>query len=193
MLMIYRYERSGHKPEAWTMLSLQNCNGSLTVWGSCASGSAEDEHHFLFDCPAYCAIRNRFTIIIWGPASALSSGFNFHDPKVISSDLSPFHLPCTLHQLSNYTIQSALDDDVQHWVKRRIGMSAQWHVRLCFQTRRTKSRGSWHSQRAAVQRCSFGDKTCSFTEELVSTVDSVCVDCAIDSQKYQFEAYSTGL
>jgi len=29
----------------------------------CASGSAEDEHHFVFDCPAYCAIRNRFTNI----------------------------------------------------------------------------------------------------------------------------------
>ena len=32
----------------------------------CASGLAEDEHHFVFDCPACCAIRNRFTNIFWG-------------------------------------------------------------------------------------------------------------------------------
>ena len=31
----------------------------------CASGSAEVEHHFVFDCPAYCAIRNKFTNIFW--------------------------------------------------------------------------------------------------------------------------------
>ena len=41
----------------------------------CTSGSAEDEHHFVFDCPAYCAIRNRFTNIFWGPAPTLSSFF----------------------------------------------------------------------------------------------------------------------
>ncbi len=49
----------------------------------CASGSAEDEHHFVFDCPAYCAIRNKFTNIFWGPAPTLSSFFTLHDPKVI--------------------------------------------------------------------------------------------------------------
>ena len=51
----------------------------------CTSGSAEDEHHFVFDCPAYCAIRNRSTNIFWGPAPTLSSFFTLHDPKVIAS------------------------------------------------------------------------------------------------------------
>ena len=50
----------------------------------CTSGSAEDEHHFVFDCPAYCAIRNRFTNILWGPASTLSSFCTLYDPKVIA-------------------------------------------------------------------------------------------------------------
>jgi hypothetical protein len=50
----------------------------------CASGSAEDEHHFVFVCPAYCAIRNKFTNMFWGPAPTLSSFFTLHDPKVIA-------------------------------------------------------------------------------------------------------------
>ena len=50
----------------------------------CASGSAEDEHHFVFDCPAYCAIRNKFTNIFWSPAPTLSSLFTLHDPKVVA-------------------------------------------------------------------------------------------------------------
>ena len=29
----------------------------------CASDTAEDQHHFVFDCPAYCSIRDRFTAI----------------------------------------------------------------------------------------------------------------------------------
>jgi len=48
----------------------------------CASGSAEDEHYFVFDCPANCAIRNKFINIFWGPAPTLSSLFTLHDPKV---------------------------------------------------------------------------------------------------------------
>ena len=50
----------------------------------CASGTAEDEHHFVFDSPAYCAIRNKFTNIFWGPVPTLSSLFTPHDPKVIA-------------------------------------------------------------------------------------------------------------
>ena len=49
----------------------------------CASGSAEDEHHFVVHCPAYCAIRNKFTNIFWAPAPTLSLFFTLHDPKVI--------------------------------------------------------------------------------------------------------------
>ncbi len=49
----------------------------------CTSGSAEDEHHFVFDCPAYCAIRNKLTDIFWGPAPTLSSFLTLHDPKVM--------------------------------------------------------------------------------------------------------------
>ena len=53
----------------------------------CASGTAEDEHHFLFDCPAYCSIRDRFTAIVWGPAPTMSSFFALHDPRVIAKFL----------------------------------------------------------------------------------------------------------
>ena len=32
----------------------------------CASDTAEDEHHFVFDCPAHRSIRDRFTTIFSG-------------------------------------------------------------------------------------------------------------------------------
>ena len=47
---------------------------------TCASGTAEDEHHFVFDCSAYCSIRDRFTAIFWGPAHVLSSFFSWQWP-----------------------------------------------------------------------------------------------------------------
>ena len=53
----------------------------------CASDTAEDEHHFVFDCPAYCSIRERFTAIFWGPALTLSSFFTLHDHRVIAKCL----------------------------------------------------------------------------------------------------------
>lgn len=53
----------------------------------CASGTAEDEHHFLFDCPAYCSIRDRLTAIFWRPAPTMSSFFALHDPRVIAKFL----------------------------------------------------------------------------------------------------------
>ena len=52
--------------------------------GFCASGSAEGEHLFVFDCPAYCAIRIKLTNIFWGPARTLSPLFTLHGPKVIA-------------------------------------------------------------------------------------------------------------
>ena len=53
----------------------------------CASDTTEDEHHFVFDCPAYCSIRDRYTAIFWGPAPTLSSFFTLHDPRVIAKFL----------------------------------------------------------------------------------------------------------
>ena len=50
----------------------------------CASDTTEDEHQFVFDCPAYCSIRDRYTAIFWGPAPTLSSFFTLHDPRVIA-------------------------------------------------------------------------------------------------------------
>jgi len=68
----------------------------------CVSGSAEDEHQFVFDCPAYCAIRNRFTNIFWGPAPTSSSFFTLHDPKVIVK----FLRECFEHRNSLVAAQS---------------------------------------------------------------------------------------
>ena len=55
----------------------------------CASDTAEDEHQFqiVFDCPAYCSIRDRFTATFWGPAPTLSSFFTLHDHRVIAKSL----------------------------------------------------------------------------------------------------------
>ena len=53
----------------------------------CASDTAEDEHHFVFDCPAYRSIRDRFTTIFWGPAPTLSSFFTLYDHRVIAKFL----------------------------------------------------------------------------------------------------------
>ena len=40
--------------------------------------------HFVFDCPAYCANRDRFTAIFGGPDPSLSSFCTSHDLKVIA-------------------------------------------------------------------------------------------------------------
>ena len=53
----------------------------------CASDTAEDERHFVFDCTAYCSIRDRFTINFWEPAPTLSSFFTLHDHRVIAKFL----------------------------------------------------------------------------------------------------------
>ena len=55
----------------------------------CASDTAENEHHFVFDCPSYCSIRDRFTSIFWRPAPTLSSFFTLHGPRVIAKFFWP--------------------------------------------------------------------------------------------------------
>ena len=62
----------------------------------CATDTAEDEHHFVFDCPAYCSIRDRFTAIFWGPAPTLSSFFTLHDHRIIAKFLHE----CSTHRSS---------------------------------------------------------------------------------------------
>ena len=60
----------------------------------CGSDTAEDAHHFLFDCPAYRAVRDRFTAIFWGPAPTVSSFFILHGPRVIAK----FFHECFAHK-----------------------------------------------------------------------------------------------
>ena len=49
-----------------------NLNRELRFHLVCGSDTAEDTNYFSFDCPAHCAIRDRFTAIFWGPAPAVS-------------------------------------------------------------------------------------------------------------------------
>ena len=53
----------------------------------CATDTAEDEHQFVFDCPAYSSIRDSFTTILKGPAPTLSCFFSLHDHRVIAQFL----------------------------------------------------------------------------------------------------------
>ncbi len=143
MLMIYKYDHSGHKPEAWTMLSLQNCNGSLTVWGSvllvqqrmniisylialhivpsgtdsqsCFGAQPSGSNSMiqsiiealrsltqpLLDCILYLTLTQYRHDPGTSPSSAdqciLGTSIDpIYQPILV--DLSPFHLPCTLHQ-----------------------------------------------------------------------------------------------
>ena len=54
---------------------------------ACATDTAENEHHFVFDCPEYCSIRDKSTAIFWGPAPTLYSFFTLHDHRVIAKFL----------------------------------------------------------------------------------------------------------
>ena len=45
----------------------QRVNRELRFCSVCATDIAEDEHHFVFECPAYCSIRDRFTAIFCRP------------------------------------------------------------------------------------------------------------------------------
>ena len=65
----------------------QRVDRELRFCSVCATDIAGDEHHFVFECPAYCSIRDRLTAISWGPAPTLSSFFGLHDHRVIAKFL----------------------------------------------------------------------------------------------------------
>ena len=65
----------------------QRVDRELRFCSVCATDTAEEEHHFVFDCPACCSIRDRFTAIFWGPAPTLSSFFTLRDHRVIAKFL----------------------------------------------------------------------------------------------------------
>lgn len=68
----------------------------------CNHGVVEDEHHFLFDCPAYDPIRARFDAIFW-PVPTMFSFFALHDPLVVGRFLRDCfqHSDCVLSSPSN--------------------------------------------------------------------------------------------
>ena len=51
------------------------------------SDTAEDDHHFVFDCPACCAIKDRFTAIFWGRAPTIFAFLTLHEPRAIAKVL----------------------------------------------------------------------------------------------------------
>ena len=72
--------------------------------------TAEDEHHFVFDFPAYCSIRDRFTAIFWGPAPTLSSFFTLHDHR----DIAKFLHEC--FALRSMLLDGVLGVPQQQWL-----------------------------------------------------------------------------
>ena len=50
----------------------------------CKVGVADDEHHFLFQCPAYDSIWAQYDATFGGPVPTVSVFFALHDPTAIS-------------------------------------------------------------------------------------------------------------
>ena len=73
----------GRQTKPW----VPHCDRKCTC---CESGSVEDEHHFLFDCPLYADLRGKakFASLIWFPAIAIGSTrvfLNYNDSTSVAS------------------------------------------------------------------------------------------------------------
>ena len=53
----------------------------------CMSGSVEDEHHFLFDCPAYSHIRQQYSHLFHQASSSVAAFLATDQPNVVGSSL----------------------------------------------------------------------------------------------------------
>ena len=53
----------------------------------CQSGSLEDEHHFLFDCPAYSHMRSDYSKLFQHPAPTVASFLATEQQSVLGSFL----------------------------------------------------------------------------------------------------------
>ncbi len=53
----------------------EHCSREDRVFLVCMSGSVEDEHHFLFDCPAYSHILKQYTHLFHQAATEDFSGY----------------------------------------------------------------------------------------------------------------------
>ena len=53
----------------------------------CMSGSVEDEHHFLFDCPAYCHIRQQYSHLFHQASSSVAAFLATDQPNVVGNYL----------------------------------------------------------------------------------------------------------
>ncbi len=51
------------------------------------SGSVEDEHHFLFDCPAYSHIRQQYSHLFQQASSSVAAFLATDQPNVVGSCL----------------------------------------------------------------------------------------------------------
>ena len=56
----------------------------------CMSGSVEDEHHFMFDCPAYSHICQQYSRLFHQASSSVAAFLANHQPNVAGSYLKAF-------------------------------------------------------------------------------------------------------
>ncbi len=65
----------------------EHCSREDRVCHVCMSGSVEDEHHFLFDCPAYSHIRQQYSHLFHQASPSVATFLATDQPNVVGSYL----------------------------------------------------------------------------------------------------------